>query len=55
MMQTMPNMMHGGMQSMMSGVAGWFMMGTYVVGLAVLILAGAALIKYLFFSQRIAS
>lgn len=48
----MQNMMPGGM---MGCGGGWWMMGTHVVGFVVLILAGAALVKYLFFSHRAGS
>lgn len=41
------------MQSMMdSGFAGWLMTGTGFLFLVVLILAAAALVKYLFFGSR---
>ena len=48
----MQNMMHGGM---MSGADGWFMMGAHAAVFVVVILAGAALVKYLFFSPRAGS
>jgi len=41
------------MQGMMdSGVGGWLMAGTGILLVMVLILAAAALIKYLFFAGR---
>jgi hypothetical protein len=49
----MGNMMQNGMQGMMTCAgSGWLMMGTHVVVLAVVLLAGAALVKYLFFTPR---
>jgi len=47
------NMTPDAMHAMMScGGGGWFATGTHVVGLVVLLLAGAALVKYLFFADR---
>ena len=48
----MGNMMQNGMHGMMTCTGGWLMMGTHVVGLALVLLAGAALVKYLFFTPR---
>jgi len=49
----MENMMQNGMQGMMTCTgSGWLMMGTHVVVLAVVLLAGAALVKYVFFTPR---
>jgi hypothetical protein len=50
----MGNMMQSGMQGMMTCTgSGWAMMGAQVVVLAVVLLAGAALVKFLFFTTRI--
>jgi hypothetical protein len=49
----MGNVMQDGMQKMMDCTgSGWFMIGTHAVVLAAVVLAGAALIKYVFFSPR---
>jgi hypothetical protein len=49
----MKNMTPDAMHAMMScGGGGWFATGAHVVGLVVLLLAGAALVKYLFFADR---
>ena len=45
MMQSMP---HG----MMGGYGGWLMMGSHLLLVVVLVLAVAALVKYLFFIPR---
>ena len=42
-----PDTMHA-----MMNCGGWFATGAHVVGLVVLLLAGAALVKYLFFADR---
>jgi type IV secretory pathway VirB2 component (pilin) len=47
------NMTPAAMHAMMScGSGGWLATGIHVVGLVVLLLAGAALVKYLFFGDR---
>jgi len=49
----MGNMMQNGMQGMMTCTgSGWLIMGTHVAVLAVVLLAGAALVKYLFFTPQ---
>ena len=49
-MQNMQNMMQDGVMNCAAG--GWWMVGSHVVALVVLILAGAALVKYLFSGGR---
>ena len=46
------NMTPDAMHAMMSCGGGWFATGVHVVGLVVLLLAGAALVKYLFLTDR---
>ena len=47
----MQNMTPDVMHTMMS-CGGWFATGAHIVGLVVLLLAGAALVKYLCFADR---